>query len=92
MTARIVRWHSPEGCRTAITLEPGRKWLPVILVDHPMGVRKVLLTETKHMTDLPGYTVAKAAREYLKIGKVTGISAKAKRLLRELRLATSAAA
>ncbi len=69
---KVIRYHSDHGARTGILISTGRKFHKVLLVDNPVRVTKVPLSEERHFTDL----------EYRQVGRPYPV-ARAKRILRD---------
>ena len=82
--SELVTYRTDAGIKTAIALKPGRKWLPVIVIDSPMRVRKVPLSERRFMTPLADYPLRRAVRKYLAAGRRLGITKRARKALREV--------
>ena len=61
---KVVKYQSKKTNHTvrhALTVKVGRKWMHLILVDHPIRVIRVLNTEQKFMEDTV-YKVSKVKR------------------------------
>lgn len=91
MAARVVRWRRDDGVRHGLAGEPGRKYVPVVVVDYPVRLLKVPLYEQRYMTELDQPSVKKAVRDILKAGRRLGITEGAKRWLCEIRASANQA-
>lgn len=81
MSAQVVRWHGPEGCRALIVTARGRKYLQAVVVDTPVKVLRLKLAEERNMTalDLP---LKRALKSMRAAGRHLGITKGAKAALK----------
>lgn len=49
---QVIQYHTNEGYRTGLLVSTGRKFHKVILMDNPIRIRKVPLSEERHFTPL----------------------------------------
>jgi hypothetical protein len=59
---KVIRYHGDEGSRTGLLVETGSKYHHVIMVDNPIRMIKVPLSEERNFTDLD-YPVARCKRK-----------------------------
>lgn len=80
--ARVVRYRTDAGVFTGIAKE-GRTKVHVLIMGHPISLRKFPITEARHMVDLD-YSIKRAARGFRRAGRSLGITKTARRFLKEV--------
>lgn len=83
----LKSYRTDEGVKVAFIKTGAPKWMPVLVMDGPLRVRKVPTEEQRYMTDLTKkgkpYPVKTAVRLFRRFGKAHGISKGAKQFLKE---------
>ena len=79
--------HIESGVKVALVKTGSPKWMPILMMDGALTVRKVPASDIKHMTELRKhgipYPLKLAVRHFRHYGKAHGMSKNAKRFLRE---------
>ena len=59
---KVIRYHGSEGSRTGLLVDTGSKYHHIILVDNPIRMSKVPLSDERYFTDLE-YPVSRCKRK-----------------------------
>ena len=57
-----IRYHSEHGVIRGLMITEGHKYLTLVLVEHPVRLRRVLKKEGKHIRNLDDIPVAKVLK------------------------------
>lgn len=82
-THNLVRYRTASGVRAALVVREGRKYAHVILMDSPIKLTRVPLSETRWMSPLTYSGRRRTANNaFLAAGRELGITDTARRVLR----------
>lgn len=82
--AYAATYRTDSGRKAVIVGEAGRKYLPVCIIDYPVRVTKLPLSEQRYIEPIEGYPLRKAVAKFRQAGKTLGISKSAKDFLRRV--------
>ncbi len=83
MSIELMSYHTPQGFKTVLVDNDGRKWMQVLMMDGNLVVKKVSNEETRYMKPCVGKTKAMSTlvKQYRSFGKKNGMSKAAKTFL-----------
>lgn len=88
----VKSYHTTHGMKTVIVGKPGRKYIPVLMIEASgVTVRKLPLSEQRFMRDVIGGVkpIKSVLRQVGSAGRTLGMTKAAKSFLREARKAAS---
>lgn len=82
--ARLVRVREDSGTHLMLECKTGSKWVQLVALGYPVRVKRVLIKNYTHVTEVP-YDAAEAATSMMEAGiQRMGITSGAAKLLSEV--------
>lgn len=89
MEIRLQNYRTSHGIKTVLVGEPGRKYMPLLIMDGTLIVKKVPIDHERYMSapveDKIRRSLMPAVAQFASYGARNGVSKAAKRFLKECR-------
>jgi hypothetical protein len=89
MEIRLQNYRTDHGTKTVLVGEPGRKYMPVLIMDKGLIVKKVPLSDERYMSEVAESKVRRSLMPvvtfFAAYGARNGISKAAKRFIKDAR-------
>lgn len=89
MEIRLQNYRTDHGIKTVLVGEPGRKYMPILMMDHGLVVKKIPLDHERYMSapveEKKRRSLMPAVAQFASYGARNGASKAAKRFIKECR-------